>query len=272
MPLPDALKEDEVGKLSERLLELLRAEIARISSKGEPISVSFSGGLDSTLLAKLSLDFAPVECIVAGAPGSIDLVNARKAAERLKVDLKEIELTEESVLSYVMRIIEYTGVKDPVLISFEIPLVAVLQESTCKIILTGQGSDELFGGYSKYHHLSEREFSAMRGSDIEKLMTVTMPIEDRIALLHGKRIERPFMSEQVLLLANSLDVDLLMPDAMNKRLIREMLLRLGLSDIAKLPKKAAQYGSGAMKIIRKIAKSRGQSVGELIESLVVRGK
>ncbi|MEM4264723.1 MAG: asparagine synthase C-terminal domain-containing protein [Thermoplasmata archaeon] len=257
---------------SERLIGLLRTEISRISASGAPVSISFSGGLDSTLIAKLSQEFCNPECIVVGLPGSTDIANARKASDILGVDLKEVELTEDRVKAEMRNIISSSGTKDPVFISFEIPIAIALRESSNRTILTGQGADELFGGYAKYLHLSEREFKKLQEIDFEKLMRVTIPFEDGYALRVRKKIERPFVSQSVVSWVRSLDIRMLMPDAVNKGIIRSALIELGLKDVARLPKKAAQYGSGAMNLMRKIAKSKGLSVNGLIEELAVSGK
>jgi len=257
---------------SERLIGLLRTEIARISSGGAPLSISFSGGLDSTLIAKLSLEFGDPECIVVGSCGSTDIVNARKAADLLGVDLKEVELTEDLVNAEMQEIVSFSGTKDPVFISFEIPLAVALRESSNSTLLTGQGADELFGGYAKYLHLSEREFRTIQESDLEKLIGITIPFEDCYALRLRKKIERPFMSQSVASWVRSLDVRMITPGADNKRLIRSALIELGLRDVASLPKKAAQYGSGTMNLMKKIAKSKKRSVKSLVEELAVSGK
>lgn len=267
--LPEAISKDIVNAHALRLVGLLRTGIARTFSAVDRVTISFSGGLDSTLLARLSQEFGRFDCVVAGASGSTDIANAEKAAETLGVSLRKVELTEESVIADIRRIVRFSGVKDPVFVSFEIPLITVLRESENEVVMTGQGGDELFGGYSKYSGLEKSEFRALQRSDIQRLTTVTIPSEDRIALQMGRRIERPFMSEPMVSFAGSLDVDLLMLNKYNKRLIRQALTHLGLERISGLPKKAAQYGSGAMKIMRNIAKSKGVGVQRLIEELAV---
>lgn len=267
MDLPEATEKDVVGAPAGRLMELLRIDIARIFSAADRITISFSGGLDSALIARLSQEFGTFECIVAGLPGSTDIANAARVADILAIPLRKVELTEESMIANIQRIIRFSGAKDPVFISFELPLIAILRESAGRVVMTGQGADELFGGYSKYLRLNKSEFSALQKSDMQKLKALTIPLENRIALKMDRRIERPFMCNSIISYARSLDADLLMPNRENKRLIRQALVHLGLDDVAGLPKKAAQYGSGTMKMMKKIARSKGLSVKGLIEEL-----
>lgn len=267
--LPDAVLKDTVSALAIRLAELLRREIARIFSSTDRITISFSGGLDSTLLARLSQEFGTFDCAVAGLPGCTDIKNAERAARMLGIPLRKVELTEASVTADIRHIVDLSGTTDPIFVSFEIPLIAILREVDSEIVMTGQGADELFGGYSKYFGLEASEFANLRSSDIQRLSQVTIPLEDKIVRDMKKRIERPYISESIVSFASSLNPDLLMPGKGSKRLIREALVYLGLENIAELPKKAAQYGSGSMRIMKMIARAKGVSVKGLIEQLMV---
>lgn len=250
-----------------RLITLLRSELSSAEKGGNRFVVSFSGGLDSTLLARLVMESGPATGIVVGMEDSIDIRNARKASELIGIDLVEINIDEGLAAEGAREMIKATGSIDPLTISFELPVFFSLKSTEERTVVTGQGADELFGGYAKYEGLSEKDFAALRAEDLDRLLGPISQIEEAMAESLGKRVLRPFLSNEVVSFAMHLPASIVRPASERKVVIREALRELGADDIASIDKKAAQYGSGSSALLKKAAKRRGMSVGEFMAHL-----
>ena len=148
---PDASWEEH----QERLLELLREAVSARMVADVPIGVMLSGGLDSSLITALMAEHSsgPVETFsiaFAEDEGSNELGDARRVAERLGT--KHHELTTSAV--------DHPGLLDEALWHMEEPvadisflgfaLLSRLARQNVTVALSGQGADELLGGYRKH--------------------------------------------------------------------------------------------------------------------------
>lgn len=268
---PAYLINDDIRGSATELIRLLREYFSQGKIGGQRIAISFSGGLDSTLLAKICSEASETCGIVAGTPSSIDIKNARTSARQLDMELREITINEDDVVNGARDICRITGSTDPLTISFELPTFFALRSAKERIVVTGQGADELFGGYAKYEKLSPDEFSEMRAVDLNRVLGPIERIEERIASSLQKELLKPFLSNRVISFAMALPVDFVFPSAGRKLIIRHALVQLGLRETATFDKKAAQYGSGVASLLRKAAAKRDQSAGEFIADLADKG-
>lgn len=234
--------------------------------EGKDVAVAFSGGLDSGLVAALAKKYASsVTLYTVGSEDSYDSIEADKGAKRLGLEVKHIEL--DDLLENVSEMVNLTGTTDPVTVSFEIPLYYVSKNCDQKIILTGQGADEMFGGYSKYVGLSEEDFTEQRRQDIMKLFNTTVEHEEKVTKQFGKEVFYPYLSPKMLDALSGFEPREMMPGELRKEKLREMARMLGQDYFADKRKKAAQYGSGANDMLKTEAKMRGKSLGDLIQGL-----
>jgi asparagine synthase (glutamine-hydrolysing) len=254
----------DAREAARRLIVLLRSEFSRVENDMGCFVVSFSGGLDSTLIARLAMDRVPVSGVVVGTDGSIDIRNARRSAESMGMDIQELKIDERLVVEGAKKIINATGSTDPLTIGFELPVLFALQSTKEKSVVTGQGADELFGGYAKYEGLPEKDFIRMRTEDVDRVLGPTSRIEEAMAGSLGKTVLRPFLSNEVVSFAMHLPASVVRPAFERKAVIREALRELGMDDIASIDKKAAQYGSGTSALLKKAAKRHDMSVGEFM--------
>jgi asparagine synthase (glutamine-hydrolysing) len=259
------LDEHSTQVCAEKLILFLHGDLYRRNLLGKRVPVAFSGGLDSTLVAKVCSVLTETYCIVAGAEDSTDMKNARASAKRIGLELLEVAIDEDDVVDGAKEICRITGLKDPVTVSFELPTYFAMKSAAEDVIVTGQGADELFGGYAKYESMELEEFRKRRMEDIDKAMGEVDCAERAIAAALGKEIIKPFLCNRVVSFAMDLQLDSVYPDEVRKRIIREALKGLGLSEIAAMPKKAAQYGSGVSAMLKSAANKKGESVREMIE-------
>lgn len=259
--------------MAEKTEELFKAldDAVRDAVAGKEIAVAFSGGLDSGIIAVMAGKYSEnITLYTVGTETSHDLLAARDAANIMGMELKHIFIDEDKVMDGLRDIIRITGTKDPVTLSFELPLYLVCREYKGSEIIGGQGADELFAGYSKYVGLGEKELSIAVESDKRKLKEVTIPHETAVAGHFNKTIHYPFMDAKVIRVVEDAGIHAIMPsDPPNsrKRMLRDVADAMGCQYFSNKEKKAAQYGSGAMDIIKRICRSKGLTYRELIEML-----
>lgn len=240
------------------LAQILREETQCRKS----LAVAFSGGLDSGIIAYLLRDCG-AKFYTVGIEGSRDFENAKDAAKLLNLDLEIIEIEEKDILDGLLFLKQVDPEISVVEASFELPLYFVCSYAPENFIVTGQGSDEIFGGYRKYL----RKPKLMK-EDLYILLKRTWPREKRIAKLLGKELLTPYLSKRVLEFSLTLPTEMKIREGVRKYILREAAKLMGVPEsIYMREKRAAQYGSGIWKMIKRMAKKDGKSIEEFFASL-----
>lgn len=134
-----------------------------------PVGTYLSGGLDSSLVSAVAKDYLPeLNTFSAGFVGAEKLderQHAREAAAMIGSAHHEVEVGPENFLANLQKIIWHMD--EPTLSPGVYPyyfLCGLVSESV-KVVLGGQGSDELFGGYPRYRMaLLEQDIAGSLGS------------------------------------------------------------------------------------------------------------
>ena len=254
----------------EQLMKALEDSVCKNVS-GRSVAVAFSGGLDSGIIAAMAKKCGKENTLyTVGSENSNDIMSAGTAASELGMRWVSVLISEKDVLECLREMISVTGTTDPVTLSFEIPLFFVCKNCAEEDIITGQGADELFAGYSKYIGLGAKDLEDLIAADMKKLSKDTIPHEKKVAEHFGKKLHYPYLDEEVIKAAGSLAFGTIVAadDPLSrKRALRKVSDLMGYPNLSKKENKAAQYSSGAMALIKKICKERGISFRELIETL-----
>ena len=254
----------------ELVLDRLDAAV-KGSLGGEKVALMFSGGIDSCIIAQLARRYCDLHLYTVGLEGAHDVRVAKVTAERLGLAWTEIPIEAKDVRRGVTDIQKILGGLDPLTVSFELPLLFVAEVVEENVITSGQGADELFGGYARYAEMSAEERRAGMRKDAEGLITTGSPMEKRLAAHFGKDMRHPFLSPGVMEAAMSLPDDLYVRDGQRKYALRALAPSLGLEDESSRPKKAAQYGSGIMRCMKAEAKRDGMDIRDWTAKLRAEG-
>lgn len=163
--------------------------------KHSDVPVSFAlGGLDSMVMLKMLADMSalPDEIFTVGLRTEGDALYARHFCDWLKLDLREIVLTTQAarkVPTLVSMLSERLGEdlnKNEVKHWGAIRAALVAQAATNKVILTGDGADELFYGYPYFQTFSGHNLAFKGLASLNSMYRINLDRTDRAGMLFGK--------------------------------------------------------------------------------------
>ncbi len=177
-----------------------------------PVGVFLSGGLDSSLVAAIAARSAAthgrkVSSFAVGLEGSDDIIAARVMAQELGTDHHEMLYTAEDLLAALPATIACIESFDPMLVHSAVPnyLLAELAGEHVKVVLTGEGADELYAGYTYYRDYRDAdELHAELVRSVRGLHNLNLQRCDRTTMAHGLEARVPFLDLDVIDLAFSL--------------------------------------------------------------------
>lgn len=234
------------------------------------LALLFSGGLDSSVLAAVAAEFGNPTLYTVGVEGSHDLSVAEDTAASLDMPWVGLVMDETEIMSSIVLVSRLISTSNPISISFEIPLLRVSENAGEGLLMSGQGADELFGGYARYLKMSVSELKEGMNRDLRSLLEDGARNERHIAEYYDKRICHPFLHPRVIDAACAIPVDEHVRNGVRKAVLRDVALYLNLGEIAAREKKAAQYGSGIMKAMKAAARRERMTLATFIEDLVRR--
>lgn len=247
------------------LIELIRRVVAE-HCLSNSIGVAFSGGLDSTLLAKTCIDLGvEVTLLTIGFEDSPDITQARRVASRLKARHYVKYLNADRLEEDLVRVYSLIDSAEPLDLELGLTMYYACQacvEEDLRVLATAQGLDELFCGYEKF-------LEAYRGGvdRVDELIRVELSKalyhkrqHDKLAESLGVTKVDPFLSKEFIEFSLKIPVELKISgvnDKIRKRVLREVALEMGVPAEAALhPKKAIQYGSRLHRELLRKARKR----------------
>ena len=259
-PIYEKIFEGDVAKID----KLLKLSVSKRVEGLRELGVIFSGGLDSSYLALLLKEISEniplkITLYAVGAEGSKDVESAKYASKFLNLELKICEVTEDLVREALPSVVRAIG--DDNLMKVGVGLTTyfatkMVAEDGIKVAFSGQGADELFGGYKRYlKSFVDDTLNYDLRVDMSNMYHVNLERDDACSMLNGVELRLPFLDKNLVELVLNIPDNkkiVSMHDDMRKSILRKLAFEEGLDyEIAYRPKKAAQYGTGIDKILRK---------------------
>ncbi|NNK19783.1 MAG: asparagine synthase B [Flavobacteriaceae bacterium] len=182
----DAVKDNQTS--IEEIREALEAAVHRQLMSDVPYGVLLSGGLDSSVTSAIAKKFAQkriesddtteawwpqLHSFSVGLDGSPDLAAARKVADQIGTVHHEIKFTIQEGLDAIKDVIYNLETYDITTIRASTPMylmARVIKSMGIKMVLSGEGADELFGGYLYFHKApNAKEFHEETVRKLDKL-------------------------------------------------------------------------------------------------------
>jgi asparagine synthase (glutamine-hydrolysing) len=241
------------------------------------VSLGFSGGIDSSLLAHyLDKAGADVDLVCVGMEGSKEFTTAERAADSLDLSLRMESFTQEDVEADLDAVLWAIEEPDPMKTAVALPLywvARIASDSGSRVFFSGNGSDELFGGYRKYVTEYVERGETVRETmykDVAESYDVNYERDHKICMEHGMELRLPFADLRLVEYGLSLPTHLKLspePDSLRKLVLRRLAEKLGFpGDVANKPKRAVQYSTGVNNALRKLAKREGKSLPEFLRN------
>ncbi|CAK7070096.1 MAG: Asparagine synthetase B [glutamine-hydrolyzing] [Parabacteroides sp.] len=174
----------------QELRDALEAAVKRQLMSDVPYGVLLSGGLDSSITSAIAKKYAAkrietegkadawwpqLHSFAVGLKGAPDLVAARKVADYIGTVHHEINYTIEEGLDAIRDVIYYIETYDVTTVRASTPmylLARVIKSMGIKMVLSGEGADEVFGGYLYFHKAPDSQ--AFHEETVRKLSKLYM--------------------------------------------------------------------------------------------------
>ncbi|WP_026705817.1 asparagine synthase B [Flavobacterium soli] len=190
-------------------LSLIRETLTEATRKrlmsDVPIGVLLSGGLDSSLTSSIAARLLAEKGkklssfsigLDADAP---DAKAARKVAAFLGTDHHEIHFTIEQGIEVLSKLIWHLETYDVTSVRASTPMYFLSKAITdrgIKVVLSGEGADEIFGGYLYFRNApSTEDFQKETIERVQKLFTADLLRADKSTMAHGLEARVPFLDK-----------------------------------------------------------------------------
>ncbi len=169
IPRPDGGQDRGEAHYRERVRELLEAAVRKRLMSDVPLGAYLSGGLDSSIVVALMAQMSnePVKTYSIGfGDGTDEFPYARMVAERYATDHHEIVLEAPRYFELLPELIRHRDA--PLAVPNEVPLyqMSKVLKQDITVVLSGEGADELFGGYGDYARIP---FDWQKGRALRRL-------------------------------------------------------------------------------------------------------
>ncbi|MEJ2553912.1 MAG: asparagine synthase-related protein, partial [Gammaproteobacteria bacterium] len=217
-----------------RIRETVEAAVKKRLLSDVPLGAFLSGGLDSSIIAAGARRLLPeLHTFSVGIEGSRDLEAARRVARHIGSIHHEYVYTAAEVLEALPDIIYHLESFDRDLVRSAIPtwFCARMAADTVKVILTGEGADELFAGYTYHKHIAD--YGALHRElrrSVTRLHNINLQRVDRMTMRHAIEARVPFLDTELIDVAQTVPPQFKLHDDGGAR-IEKWILRKSFEDL-----------------------------------------
>ena len=227
------------------ICERFRSKLKEAVERNRADGTLLSGGLDTSILAFLARPSVGFTVALKGSLAS-DLIYSEKIAKLLGIEHKKMEFTTKEALDTLPEVIKILKTFDLALpndlsIYFALKLA---RESGIGSVMTGDGADELFAGYSYMAELSPRDL----GRYIRRLSQNWHFSASELGRALDVEISQPFLEEDFVRFALNISPELKVKDGVGKYILRKSFEGLLPAEMVWRRKEPIEYGSGSTKL------------------------
>ena len=236
----DAVKDNPAS--SEDIRQALRNAVKKQMMSDVPYGVLLSGGLDSSVISAITQSYSErriednsqtkawwprLHSFAVGLKGAPDLAKARMVADHIGTVHHEINSTIQEGLDAIRDVIYFIETYDVTTVRASTPmylLARVIKSMGIKMVLSGEGADEIFGGYLYFHKApSAEEFHKETVRKLSKLYLYDCLRANKSLAAWGVEGRVPFLDKEFLDVAMRTNPAAKMcpGKTMEKRIVRE---------------------------------------------------
>ena len=220
----DAVKENETD--IQKLRTALEEAVHRQLMSDVPYGVLLSGGLDSSITSAIAKKYAEkriesddkdaawwpqLHSFATGLEGSPDLAAAKKVADHLGTVHHEIKFTIQEGIDAIRDVIYHLETYDITTIRASTPMYLMaraIKAMGIKMVLSGEGADEIFGGYLYFHKApSAKDFHEETVRKLDKLHMYDCLRANKSLAAWGIEGRVPFLDKEFMDIAMSINPD-----------------------------------------------------------------
>ncbi|MGB3652329.1 MAG: asparagine synthase-related protein, partial [Rivularia sp. (in: cyanobacteria)] len=222
----------DVEALIKRVRKTVEESVIKRLMSDVPLGAFLSGGLDSSIIAAVAKQHQKeLHTFSVGIGDSRDLSAARKVSAHLGTIHHEYVITPEEVNAKLPEIIYYLESFDQDLVRSAIPcyFTSRMAAEYVKVILTGEGADELFAGYTYYKDIPDEDVlhKELRRS-VSGLHNINLQRVDRMTMAHAIEGRVPFLDLNMIELGQQIPANLKL---VGEPLVEKWILRKAFEDM-----------------------------------------
>jgi len=268
----------EVGieSAAKHLKRLLEKTMVELTNDVERVAIAFSGGIDSGLIASIAKSTRlEVKLFTVSLPDQPELTHALEVGSELRLPHRVKRLTITDVEKSVKTVLWHIEEANPMKLAVAMPVyfaATMAHREGFKVMLAGQGCDEVFGGYRRFLSILDRGgVRALQKAILESSMEayqINYQRDEQVSVPNHIDLRLPFADLEVVEYALSLPTELKImspQDDLRKRVLRRLGQMINLpKSVVDRPKKAIQYATGIERALRHIAKKRNMTLTEYV--------
>jgi asparagine synthase (glutamine-hydrolysing) len=260
-------------RIAKELHDILTAAVEKYASNGK-VGAWLSGGVDSSVMAALARPYVdPFFTFAAGLPGSQDLKYARMVADFLHSDHHELLVNIKDLLEVLPKVIYHLESFDAWLVRSSIMnyLVGRLSAEYVPSVLSGEGGDELFGGYHYLKGLDSKDLPDELIDITSRLHNTALQRVDRCSSAHGIVAHVVFLDPTVVNFALRIPVEYKIKNGIEKWILRQAMADVLPPAVLRRPKSKFWQGSGVGDLLANYAEEHITDTDFILERKLPNG-
>ena len=241
----------------------------------EKIGIFLSGGLDSSIISYIALKYTKdIIFYSLVSENNPDFKNVIELVEYLNIkNIRYIKLPEnKDVMSLIKKVVYYSESYNPSIISNGIGTYLLSKEAKkdgIKVVLSGEGADEVFCGYKSFikNGLVVDDWKNLRTQLIENLYFTELRRVDLCSMAHTIESRSPFLDEDLLMFANSLESTGFFNDNNGKYILKQAFKNKLPDKIINRKKVSFDVGSGLRGLVVNNLRISNKSEKENLEKI-----